>query len=171
VTTNRDLPAEVAAGRFRGDLYYRLNVVRIWLPPLRERMEDIPVLAETILRPLAKELGRPAMKISPRALKKLGSYSWPGNVRELRNVLERAMLIAAGNEIRVEDLVLENPLTAVAVRGDRLPQNDWEIRTLDDVIAEYVAAAVEATGGNIRAAARKLAITPSTLYSRLKAKQ
>src|SRR5687767_7297404 len=90
--TNRDLPAEVAAGRFRSDLYYRLNVVRLRLPPLRERMEDVPILIQEILRPLAKELGRPVPKVSPRAIQKLQSFVWPGNVRELRNVLERALL-------------------------------------------------------------------------------
>src|SRR6266540_1596892 len=84
--TNRDLAQEAAAGRFRSDLYYRLNVVRVRMPPLRERPEDIPVLVEVMLRPLAKEIGKPLPTVSPRALKKLEQYGWPGNVRELRNV-------------------------------------------------------------------------------------
>src|SRR5205807_3058206 len=107
VATNRDLSEEVSAGRFRADLYYRLNVVRIRMPPLRERLEDIPILIEVILRPLAKEMGRPIPTISARATKKLQSYHWPGNVRELRNVLERSLLTLDGKEIRSEDLLLE----------------------------------------------------------------
>jgi len=166
--TNRDLGAEVAAGRFRGDLYYRLNVVRVRMPPLRERVEDIPLLVDVILRPLSKELGRPAPTVSPRALKKLQSYPWPGNVRELRNVLERAMLTMAGKEIVSEDLLLESDPKSIVKTGGGLPTADWEIRALDDVIADYVTASVTAAGGNVRKAARQLKISPSTLYARMK---
>src|SRR2546423_583713 len=104
--TNRDLLAEVNAGRFRGDLYYRLGVVQIHMPPLRERLEDVPILVQALVPPLSKELGRSAPKVSGRAMKKLAGYPWPGNVRELRNVLERTLLTLAGDEIRSEDLVL-----------------------------------------------------------------
>jgi DNA-binding NtrC family response regulator len=169
--TNRDLQAEVAAGRFRNDLYYRLNVVRLRMPPLRERMEDLPILAQEVLRPLCKELGRPVPKVSASAMKKLESYGWPGNVRELRNVLERAMLTQVGPEIRSEDLIIDTAATAAvasAASGSGLPTAEWDIRPLDDVITKYVAAAVEATGGNVRKAARQLQISPSTLYARLK---
>ena len=166
VATNRDLAAEVAAGRFRNDLYYRLNVVRLKMPSLRERMEDIPVLLEEILRPLAKEMGRPVPKVSPAALKKLMAYAWPGNIRELRNVLERAMITTAG-EIRSEDITLESG-AVIPAAGGALPIEEWEIEPLDTVISKYVAAAVEATKGNVRKAARKLDISPSTLYARLK---
>jgi len=166
--TNRDLGAEVAAGRFRGDLYYRLNVVRVRMPPLRERVEDIPLLVDVILRPLSKELGRPAPAVSPRALKKLQGYPWPGNVRELRNVLERAMLTMAGKEIVSEDLLLESDPKSIVKTGGGLPTADWEIRALDDVIADYVTASVTAAGGNVRKAARQLKISPSTLYARMK---
>ena len=167
--TNRDLGAEVAAGRFRGDLYYRLNVVRVRMPPLRERVEDIPLLVDVILRPLSKELGRPAPTVSPRALKKLQSYPWPGNVRELRNVLERAMLTMTGKEIVNDDLLLESdPKSVVKTAAGGLPTADWEIRPLDDVIADYVTASVTAAGGNVRKAARQLQISPSTLYARMK---
>ncbi|HVS30049.1 MAG TPA: sigma-54 dependent transcriptional regulator [Thermoanaerobaculia bacterium] len=166
--TNKDLHAELAAARFRGDLYYRLNVVKLRMPPLRERMEDLPILLQEILRPLAKELGRPLPSVSPRAVKKLSSYPWPGNVRELRNVLERAMLTLAGEEIRSEDLVIEASSAAVGGKGGALPAEEWEIQPLDRVIATYVAAAVDAAGGNVRKAARQLEISPSTLYARLK---
>jgi DNA-binding NtrC family response regulator len=166
--TNRDLQAEVAAGRFRNDLYYRLNVVRLHMPPLRERPEDLPILTQEILRPLAKELSRPAPKVSAHAMKKLENYAWPGNVRELRNVLERAMLTLRGSEIRSEDLVLDTAASVPTSGNGGLPAAEWEIRPLDEVIAKYVTAAVEATGGNVRKAARQLQISPSTLYARMK---
>jgi two-component system nitrogen regulation response regulator NtrX len=168
--TNRDLQAEVAAGRFRADLYYRLNVVRLRVPPLRDRLEDLPILVDEILLPLSKELGRRSPAVSPRALKKLAQYPWPGNVRELRNVLERALLTLTGDEIRSEDLSLETGAAPVAGKNGDLPSEEWEIRPLDDVIAAYVTAAVEATGGNMRKAAKRLEISPSTLYARVKPK-
>jgi DNA-binding NtrC family response regulator len=167
--TNRDLNTEVAEGRFRGDLYYRLNVVKLRMPALRERMEDLPILVQEILRPLAKELGRPLPRVSPRALKKLETYPWPGNIRELRNVLERALLTLHGDEIHNEDLVIETEGgPAVAPRSGALPSEEWDIQPLDKVVAAYVAAAVKAAGGNVRKAARQLEISPSTLYARLK---
>src|SRR5688500_7086364 len=164
--TNRDLQAEVAAARFRGDLYYRLNVVKLRMPALRERLEDLPILVQEILKPLAKEMGRPLPKITPRAMKKLASYSWPGNVRELRNVLERALLTLAGEEIHSEDVTIEREAGA-AIMGARsdalLPSEEWEIRPIDQVVSSYVGAAVKAAGGNVRKAARQLQISPSTL--------
>jgi DNA-binding NtrC family response regulator len=165
--TNRDLAAEVAAGRFRGDLYYRLNVVRLRMPPLRERMEDLPILAAEILRPLAKDMSRTVPRITPAALRLLESYPWPGNVRELRNVLERALITLQRDEIRTEDVALETAASIPAAPGG-LPGEEWEIQALDDVVASYVAAAVKATGGNMRSAARRLEISPSTLYAKLK---
>ena len=169
--TNRDLAAEVSAGRFRNDLYYRLNVVRLRMPALRERMEDLPVLLHEILRPLAKDMGRPVPKVSPHALKKLAGYPWPGNVRELRNVLERALITMPGGEIRSEDLVIDitSADTRVSGRGGE-PVEEWEIRPLDAVIESYLAAAVKATGGNVRKAARLLEISPSTIYAKVKSR-
>ncbi|MBK5258034.1 MAG: sigma-54-dependent Fis family transcriptional regulator [Thermoanaerobaculia bacterium] len=167
--TNRDLQAEVAAGRFRGDLYYRLNVVKLRMPPLRDRLEDLPILVQETLKTLAKDLGRQLPKVSPRALKKLGTYPWPGNVRELRNVLERALLTLGGDEIRSEDLVIESEGGgAVGGKAGALPTEEWEIRPLEQVVSAYVAASVKAAGGNVRKAARQLQISPSTLYARLK---
>ncbi|HEX7809283.1 MAG TPA: sigma-54 dependent transcriptional regulator, partial [Thermoanaerobaculia bacterium] len=164
--TNRDLAAEVQAGRFRADLYYRLNVVRLRMPPLRERMMDLPILVQEIIRPIAKETGRPIPKVSTNAMKKLEAYPWPGNVRELRNVLERAIITLSGDEIRSQDLSLESQ-AQVASRTGGLPTEEWEIKPLDEMIAAYVKAAVDAAGGNMRKAARALAISPSTLYARL----
>jgi DNA-binding NtrC family response regulator len=166
--TNRDLQAEVAAGRFRADLYYRLNVVKLRMPPLRERMEDLPILVQEILKPLAKDMGRPLPTISPRALKKLSAYPWPGNVRELRNVLERALLTLTGNEIRSEDLSVEAHSGVVGGKSGSMPVEEWDIQPLDQVVSAYIAAAVKAADGNVRKAARQLQISPSTLYARLK---
>jgi DNA-binding NtrC family response regulator len=144
-----------------------LNVVKLRMPALRERPEDLPILTQEILRPLAKELGRTLPKVSAHAMKKLEGYPWPGNVRELRNVLERAMLTARGAEIRSEDLILDTA-AAVPASSGLAPMAEWDIRPLDEVISKYVTAAVAATGGNVRKAARQLQISPSTLYARMK---
>jgi DNA-binding NtrC family response regulator len=163
--TNRNLGEEVTAGRFRADLFYRLNVVNIQMAALRERIEDLPMIADELLRTLAKEMGRPVPTISRHALKKLSAYSWPGNIRELRNVLERSLIMLRTSEIQTDDLHLEGG--EVPQTGESLPTQEWEIRPLDDVVADYAAAAVRATGGNMRRAARLLNISPSTLYARL----
>ncbi len=118
--------------------------------------------------PLAKEIGRPVPKVSARAMKKWQRYAWPGNVRELRNVLERALLTLRGDEIRNEDLVLDSATASLPSTRGGLPSDEWEIQPLDDVIASYVKASVDAAGGNVRKAARQLKISPSTLYARLK---
>ncbi|HVR42618.1 MAG TPA: sigma-54 dependent transcriptional regulator [Thermoanaerobaculia bacterium] len=166
--TNRDLEADVAAGRFRQDLFYRLNVVAIRIPPLRERLDDVPILVDHLLRELGSELGaRGAASLSERAMARLQNYPWPGNVRELRNVLERALLVRRGEEIRVEDLLLGTG-AAVPSAGLSEPENEWDIRPLDQIQSDYVRKAVDATGGNIRSAARRLGISPSTVYARLK---
>jgi DNA-binding NtrC family response regulator len=144
--------------------------VRLRMPPLRERMEDLPVLIAELLRPLAKEMGRAVPKVSAHALKRLEGYPWPGNVRELRNVLERALITLKRDEIRNEDLLMESSAAIAPQSGGGMPAEEWEIQPLDDLIASYVAASVKATGGNVRKAARRLAISPSTLYARLKTK-
>jgi DNA-binding NtrC family response regulator len=107
--THRELEREVREGRFREDLYYRLQVVEIELPPLRERREDVPALAFRFLAQLGERLGRPAKRLSPEALTHLARHAWPGNVRELRNAVERAAVLAAGDEIGAADLALPEP--------------------------------------------------------------
>lgn len=161
--TNRDIAAEVAAGRFRKDLFYRLNVVRIRIPPLRERLEDVPILAETILASLCEELSHRKTRLSERALTKLMNYDWPGNVRELRNVLERALLMNRDDELRVEDLLLDP-----VVSGEPAGSDGFEVRPLDEHVADYVKRCVDAFDGNIREAARRLKLSPSTVYAKLK---
>ncbi|MEA2489722.1 MAG: two-component system, NtrC family, nitrogen regulation response regulator NtrX [Acidobacteriota bacterium] len=165
--TNRTLLEEVAAGRFRKDLYYRLNVITIKVPPLRKRPDDIPLLTQHLLRGIARDLGREPLKISERTMQRLTDYPWPGNVRELRNVLERSMLLSRGAELVVEWLHLE---------GERLPMpgsgfgplREAEIQPLERITEDYIRRAVEASRGNMRKAARLLQVAPSTLYSRLK---
>jgi DNA-binding NtrC family response regulator len=167
--TNRTLRDEVATGTFRKDLYYRLNVVTVRVPPLRERPEDIPLLAQQLSVRVALEIGRKPPVISERTMRKLVQYPWPGNVRELRNVLERAMLVSNGSEIRVEDLFLDDNHSGVAAQpGVAVPQREWEIKPLEQIATEYVRAAVNAAGGNVRKAARLLQISPSTLYAKLR---
>ncbi len=165
--TNRTLREEVAAGTFRKDLFYRLNVVTIRVPPLRERAEDIPLLAQQLMEKLAVEIGRKPPRISDRTMRRLTEYSWPGNVRELRNVLERAMLVSNGSEIRTEDLYLDEHRAEVTP-SSIFPQSQWEVRPLEELTTAYVRAAVDAAGGNMRKAARLLEISPSTLYAKLR---
>ena len=112
--TNRDLKAAVAAGKFREDLYYRLNVVTIDIPPLRERPEDISELAEHFLRMYCAETGKTIERITPEAIEMLRAYPWPGNVRELENAIERAVVLSSGNEIGPRDLALVRPGPAAA---------------------------------------------------------
>ncbi len=164
--TNRRLEEEVAAGRFRKDLFYRLNVVAIQIPPLRDRLEDIPILAAALFQQLLEEIPSTASKVSERALARLSKHSWPGNVRELRNVLERGLLMSKGTELKTEDLLLENSANVASSTG--VPVHEWQIEPLEKMITEYVRGAVEAAGGNVRNAARRLGISPTTLYARLK---
>ncbi|MBI2215322.1 MAG: sigma-54-dependent Fis family transcriptional regulator [Acidobacteria bacterium] len=166
--TNRDLEVEVRDGRFRQDLFFRLNVIRLKLPPLRTRVEDIPPIAEHLLGQLSRDLGTRSMKISGRALSKLKSHTWPGNARELRNVLERALLVAKGNEILADDLAFgagASPRDSAAITETL---DESSIRPLDEVASGYVARAVDAVGGNVRKAARLLDVSPSTVYAHLR---
>jgi two-component system response regulator AtoC len=166
--TNRDLSDEVAAGRFRKDLFYRLNVIRMKVPPLRERLEDVPILTAAMLEPLVKELGLNKVTLSDRAMTKLMDYAWPGNVRELRNVLERALIVAGNTEVKAEHVILEGgTVTPNSGRGNG-PMEKWDIQPLDHVVADYIKKAVDAVDGNMREASRRLEISPSTLYARLK---
>jgi len=167
--TNRDLQQEVAEKRFREDLYFRLNVIGITIPPLRERQEDIPLLVDFFLERLRRELGTRKIEVSSRALQLLVNYSWPGNVRELRNVLERAMLLSEGREIQGQELHLTGPEPQpLGQTGIPTPLSEADIRSLDEVIRSYARSAVAAAKGNMRSTARRLGISPSTLYSKLR---
>jgi transcriptional regulator with PAS, ATPase and Fis domain len=160
--TNRDLLADVHGARFRQDLYYRLRVVEIAVPPLRERREDILPLARQLLAGAAKRFGKRAPALTPEAANLLLRYPWPGNVRELENALERAVALARSDRIDVDDLPPEVGTATPTI------QSIGEVRTLADVERDYIAVALRASGGNRAKAAEKLGIGAATLYRKLK---
>jgi len=160
--TNRDLLADVHGARFRQDLYYRLRVVEVVVPPLRERREDILPLARQLLAGTAKRFGKNAPALTPDAANLLLQYAWPGNVRELENALERAVALVRSDRIGVDDLPPEI--------GSAPPASPaaGTIRTLAEVERDYIAAALRASGGNRAKAAESLGIGAATLYRKLK---
>ncbi len=166
--TNRDLAAAIARGEFREDLYYRLQVFEIRMPPLRERAGDVLPLAESFLEELGHAVGRPAAGISKDARDVLLSYAWPGNVRELRNVLERATILCDGGLVTAEHLPRELGRRATAA-SDASPRADAAAGfNLDAVERDAVVRALDASGGNRSQAARLLGIARPQLYARLK---
>lgn len=169
--TNRDLRAEAEAGRFRQDLYYRLSVFPLELPPLRKRLEDLPMLAEHFLARFARQLGRPKLKLTMANIQDLQRYSWPGNVRELQHVLERACIVSERGRLRFDHLSQTAPTTSntVPVQTDDRILTAAELRDLE---ARNIAAALARTGGKIYGddgAAALLGMKPTTLASRIKA--
>jgi DNA-binding NtrC family response regulator len=163
--TNRDLEEEIRRGSFRSDLYYRLNVIALHLPPLRDRKEDIPLLARFFMEKIGgKTPGSEVPSLSEEAMKTLMIYDWPGNVRELENALERAAVVAGGAEIGVDHLpqrVLEAP-TPQLVSDRPLPNPAMEV-----IERAYIEWVLQAEGGNKSRAAEVLGIDPSTLYRKL----
>jgi two-component system response regulator HydG len=165
--THRDLESGITEGRFREDLFYRLNVVQIALPPLRERGSDVLVLAHAFLRAIAERSKRPVVGIAADAARKLVAYPWPGNVRELVNAMERAVALAEYDEITVADLpekVQGFESRHVLVAAD----DPSELVSLEEVERRYVLRVVEAVGGNRTLAAEILRVDRKTLYTRLK---
>jgi two-component system response regulator PilR (NtrC family) len=169
--TNRDIEADVAAGRFRSDLYYRLNVIRIELPPLRERREDVTLLAERFVRHFAEEMGKDIAGFTPDALRALQTYPFPGNVRELENVIERAVALAGSRVIGLGDLPTELSGTAGAPTPALLALPLEGVR-LDEVLGEVerrlILEALDRTGGVRKRAADLLGISFRSLRYRLK---
>ena len=163
--TNRDLEQEVAAGRFREDLYYRLNVVRVHVPPLRERLAELPRLAGRILARLNQSMGKQIQGLTPAALSVLQGYGFPGNVRELENILERAVIFAEGSVIDTADLDL------AGAGGDAAgppPDAQRSPGTLKDNERTLIAAALARWEGNRTRAAAELGITRRTLFNKLR---
>ncbi len=156
--TNADPHAEVAAGRFREDLLFRINTIEIQLPPLRERREDIPVLAAHFLREHATRYRKPVTRFHPDAMRALLAYAWPGNVRELSHAIERAALLAEGDTVRVADLNLRSP----GEGAGRL-----EDLSLEEVERVLIHKALARFDGNVSAAAKALGLSRSALYRRL----
>jgi len=166
--TNKDLLAEVSAGRFREDLYYRLAVVPIAVPPLRERKEDIPELAAAFLAEACEKNGRRTMRLDREALAALQSHDWPGNVRELRNLVERIAILCDGPEIGADDVAAVLP-AARRPRGDRYREGTPLKDLLEESEREIVLAALERHGDNMAETARALGLERSHLYKKLRA--
>jgi DNA-binding NtrC family response regulator len=162
-STNSDLEAEVQQGRFRPDLFYTLNVVRIAVPPLRERREDIPLLARHFADRIAQRLGRPTPQLSPPVLARLAAYPWPGNVRELRNVIERAMILDPDRGLADLDLAPASA-GAPAPEGTSGPDRELNLRdALNKLERELLLEAHRRAGGVRKEAARLLGIDPRNL--------
>jgi formate hydrogenlyase transcriptional activator len=158
--TNRDLEADVAAGRFRADLFYRLSVFPVRVPPLRERPEDLPLLVDHLLSKFRRKLGKPLRALAPESLERLRRYAWPGNVRELQNVLERACVLAGGDLVEVVD----------ALRADAPVSGGEPLRSLEEVERDHILLVLGSTHGIIQGphgAARILGLHPNTLRSRM----
>lgn len=171
-STNRDLEQYVAEGHFRADLYYRLNVLLLAVPPLRERKRDVPALATHFLAEFAREMNRPLEGFTQAAMEALRNHTWPGNVRELRNSIERAALLCSGNvvgprELRLEHQKVERASSAAIVEPPpALPQStDMSLRSLE---ASHIQRVLLNVGGNRSRAARLLGVNRTTLYNKLR---
>ncbi|MEJ5347823.1 MAG: sigma-54 dependent transcriptional regulator [Desulfosoma sp.] len=172
--TNRDLQRMTQEGTFREDLYYRLNVVAVEVPPLRERKEDIPLLVEHFIKTFASKNKRAVRGITPRAMDLLVRYDWPGNVRELENVMERAVILLRGEYLTEAELPLHLQRTAASVpltpqrQGDHEDEDPAPSMTLAEMERRLIEQVLEETGGNKSEAARRLGITRRTLKLKLK---
>ena len=167
--TNRDLEASVASGSFRRDLFYRLNVFPIRVPPLRERKEDIPLLVQHFLRTLALRSGHEIRSVDARTMELLQRYSWPGNVRELQNVIERWAIVCDSEEISMDESWLPReppPGPADPAPSPGLPLNLRDY--LQSVEREIIGKTLSAVGGNQSEAARRLGVSRGSLIERLK---
>jgi DNA-binding NtrC family response regulator len=177
--TNRDLAAEVASGRFREDLFYRLNVFPIANPPLRERREDIPLLAEHFVQASARRLRRPAPRLTEAALRQLAAREWPGNIRELENAIERAVILAVDGQLRFDApgaaATVRPQSTGMVASSGTVPSSGKALPLLSRAAVEQhqretIVAALEQTAGRVsgpRGAAELLGMKPSTLFSRM----
>jgi two-component system, NtrC family, response regulator HydG len=161
--TNRDLHDEIEKGNFRQDLYYRIKVVELHVPPLRERKDDIIALALVLLANAAIRMKRAVRDLSPGAADQLLRYPWPGNVRELENAMERAAALGRGNRVELEDLPEEIRQTSLTAK-----ETIQTVRPLGDIEKEYIVAALEQNGGNQTRTAEQLQIGSATLYRKLK---
>jgi two-component system response regulator HydG len=165
--TNRDLEAAVESGTFREDLFYRINVIQIEIPPLRSRGADVLLLAQHFLEGFARSMRKHVTGVQPAAAQRLMTYNWPGNVRELRNVVERAVALTQSERIGVEDLpdkIRDYQQSQVVIGGD----DPKELVSLDEVQRRYIAHVLAATGGNQTQAARILGVDRKTLYRKQK---
>jgi DNA-binding NtrC family response regulator len=173
-TSNRDLKEMVAQGTFREDLYYRLNVFPIHVPPLRERLEDVPELAEVILNRLCYRFGRPMVRVSSRARQLLTHFPYPGNVRELHNVLERALILSNGSEIDSTDILFDDDTSSfesAPSTGGRESNGRYSFAegvTLAEIEQQVILSALDEYDGNRTHASQTLGISVRTLRNRLR---
>jgi len=163
--TNRNLADEVNTGRFRADLFYRLNVISLHVPPLRQRREDIPALVEHFLTVFRERFNRPALDLTDEARQRLSAYDWPGNVRELRNCLERAAALATSDRIEADQV-----LQSVSTQSEegKTPAPDSAPATLEQLERQHILRVLEDSGGNRERAAAILGISARTLYRKLR---
>ena len=166
--THRDLEKDVASGRFREDLYYRLKVVEIRLPALRERPEDLPALAERFLGQVAERLGRPKKRLGASAQAALAGYAWPGNARELRNVIEQSAVLAAGDEIEVADLPLPGARTATGAAEGELPFAEAKRAAVEGFEREFLLRALRANEGNVSRTAAAIGMVRQSLQQKIR---
>jgi len=159
--TQRNLREEIAKGKFREDLYYRLNVIPIQLPPLKDRSEDIPLLAEYFLKKYAEEVKSPAKSFSKEAMAQLMTHTWRGNVRELENLIERALVLATGEVIGVDDLPFEPAMHSSLSLVEKAIENNMSLKQLEEI---YIDEILKKTGGKKETAAKILGINRRTLY-------
>lgn len=157
--TNKDLEDQIATGLFREDLYYRINVFPIFLPPLRQRKDDIMLLADHFLERFAKEYNKPISRISTPAIEMLTSYHWPGNVRELENCIHRAVLLCEGNVLRSEHL----PASLQMIKKTESVSNRSLTQIIENTERELIVDALKKSHGRQRQAARELGITERML--------
>src|SRR5712671_217745 len=170
--TNKNLEQMVKEGKFRDDLYFRLNVVRIVMPPLRERKEDIPILVRGFLRHFCKQNQKPLLELTPDAMDALLTYDWPGNIRELRTAIEHGVVMATGKQITLRDLPMAVRQAATAkLPGGVSPIEAFGEKTspldLHETERRFVAQALASTNGNVTAAAKKLGISRRTLHRKI----
>jgi two-component system response regulator PilR (NtrC family) len=175
--THKNLAKLVEDGKFRHDLFYRINVIELPVPPLRDRRDDIPLIARAVLQRLASELGEPALRLSPEAEQRLAAYAFPGNVRELENILERAVALTEGASIQASDLMLPQPTATAApaakpgIDFDRLARTSTESglpEALELLEREAIQKALEACRYNKTKTAAHLGITFRALRYKLK---
>ncbi|MEX2048794.1 MAG: sigma-54 dependent transcriptional regulator [Gemmatimonadota bacterium] len=170
--TNENLEGAVESGRFREDLYYRLNVARIELPPLREIRQDVGALASHFLERAAEYFAKPLPRLTAESIRRLEAYDWPGNARELRNVIERALIFSKGETLRVDPFVPEARRVSPGAESAGTPARPAEGMALplglrlDEVEKRYIEATLEAAGGSVNAAAERLGVTRKVLWSR-----
>ncbi|MCK4377854.1 MAG: sigma-54-dependent Fis family transcriptional regulator [Deltaproteobacteria bacterium] len=175
--TNKNLEAEIAWRNFREDLYYRLNVIPMHIPPLRERQDDIPLLAEQFLSHYAREKGEPNKQLAPEIMPVLQQYNWPGNVRELKNLMERLAIMSRQDEISISDLPDyirgKESKTAIASAGDDYPNSQFYSDHLSDAVSKfekyYLAKKLKEFDGNISRTATQIGITRRNLHRKIKA--